>query len=79
MPMSINCAFNSSPLPSFLINDKRGKGCTFSQTKTKKIRKRYKKGCSEQQQCTRVKNKLSLTPALVSILESLGYKVKRKS
>lgn len=77
MPLAFNCPSSSARVPTFLAMDVRGKGCTFSQTRAKKVKKKYKNGCKKSQEFSNVQSKFALTPALVSILESLGYKVRK--
>lgn len=78
MPFVLNRDSSILPFPKTLAGNKRGKGCTFSSSRKKKVRKKYKNKFEKHEEYSNVRSNFSLTPALVTILESLGYKVKKR-
>jgi len=79
MPLLFNQVSSNSQFPTCITRNTRGTGCSFSQLRIKKAKKKYKNGGKSSKTYSKVKSKFSLTPALISILESFGYKVKKQS
>lgn len=76
MPLILNRNSSSFQFPSYLASNSRGKG--HSRSPKKRVKKKYKNGHKTRREYSKVESKFSLTPALATILENLGYKIKKR-